>query len=70
VLPGQRMVRPAGPEPFAGIVWSGKGTINGNPLDVASDTAKEFLVVPNTQVEVANSGDVNIYIFTVFPLRV
>lgn len=63
VLPGHHMVRATSPEPFAGIVWSGKGTINGNPLDAASDVAKEFLVVPNTQIDISNTGDITICIF-------
>lgn len=70
VHPGARMERPATDQPYAGIVWSGKGSINGNALDASDNTQKEFLVVPNTLVFLESTGPVSLYIFTVFPLKV
>ena len=55
---------------FVGIVWSGKGSINGNALDGSNNSQKEFLVVPNTLVFLESTGPVSLCIlsfsFTLF----
>lgn len=58
VHPGARMERPATDQPYAGIVWSGKGSINGNSLDSSDNSQKEFLVTPNTIVSLEDRKSV------------
>jgi len=70
VKPGARMERPKTEMPYAGIVWSGKGSINGNVVDWSSEIGREFLVVPDTLVFLECTSEVPLYIFTVFPLKV
>ena len=69
ILPGQSWVRNADLRPFAGIVWSGKGLLNGNLIDVDNSERKEFLVIPNTVVIIKNNGDQPLLIYTVFPMQ-
>lgn len=58
------MERPATEQPYAGIVWSGKGSVNGNPLDASAVNQKEFLVVPNTLVFLESNGESPLCILT------
>ena len=46
VAPGATYTRPAASEPWAAIVWSGAGSVNGMPLHDAVDGQSEFLVTP------------------------
>lgn len=70
VEPGQQFTFEAGPRPFAGIVWSGEGTLNGLPLSaVDAKTPKEFLVVPGHDASFVNTGDTTLRIYTVFPMK-
>ncbi len=68
INPGKAFHRPADTKPFAGIVWSGKGTINDNHLDVNKSHEKEFLVTPRTPVTITNTGITPLLIYTVFPI--
>jgi len=68
INPGCTWVRNADSRPFAGIVWSGQGTLNGNIISVANNNRKEFLVTPNTTVTIKNTGETPLLIYTVFPI--
>ncbi|MBI4117381.1 MAG: hypothetical protein HY451_01730 [Parcubacteria group bacterium] len=67
VLPGQTLNIPAKDTPQAGIVWSGKGEINGN--FVSQPGQNEFLCVPKAPVAVTNQHNSTLYIYTVEPIR-
>ncbi|MBI4163089.1 MAG: hypothetical protein HY513_05380 [Candidatus Aenigmarchaeota archaeon] len=53
--------------PIAAIVWSGAGEVNSQLIS-AENGEKEFLIVPNTQIIIKNSGKKTLMIFTVEPL--
>lgn len=56
---------------YAGIVWSGKGNVNGLGVDCQDQQRKEFLVTPNRLVEFENTSEKqDLIVFTVFPLLV
>ncbi len=61
--------RNADNKPFAGIVWSGQGTINGNPISAENKNTKEFLVTPKNSLSIVNTGDIPLIIYTVFPIK-
>jgi len=61
--------RQADDRPYAGIVWSGSGTINGQKLDVADASCREFLITPNTAVTFESSSDTPLLCYTVFPFE-
>jgi len=67
ILPGQTLNLEPKKEPQAGIVWSGQAEINGNKVEQSG--LNEFLVVPQTALNVANTGKTNIFIYTVEPIR-
>ncbi|GEM_PF-297952 len=69
IQPEETFTRNPDQRPFAGIVWSGKGTINGNILNVDNEESKEFLVTPNTKVEIKNKSNTPLIIYTVFPIK-
>ena len=55
---------------YAGIVWSGRGSINGQQLDSESQDYREFLVTPGHSMELCNSSSptTDLIVFSVFPL--
>ena len=67
IQPGETFTRKADERPFAGIVWSGEGMINGNAISAVKE--KEFLVVPKREVEIKNKGDTILLVYTVFPIE-
>jgi hypothetical protein len=68
--PRKNFIRDADCRPYAGIIWSGEGTINGMQISVDSVERKEFLVTPNSPVEFTNtSDDKDLFVFTVFPMN-
>ena len=68
IRPGRRYVRRADPRPWAGIVWSGEGLLNGTPIAArGSGGEAEWLVVPGHDVELVSTGDHPLLIYTVFP---
>jgi hypothetical protein len=69
VTPGQEYIRKEEKQPYAGIVWSGKGSLNKNALDCEKEACKEFLVTPHTSARFKNTGSTPLLIYTVFPLR-
>ncbi len=69
INPNETYVREADELPFAGIVWSGKGIINDNILNVDNIMQKEFLVTPYTMITLKNTGNTPLLIYTVFPIK-
>lgn len=69
IEPGKTFTRNPDERPFAGIVWSGEGKINDNELNVLKEESKEFLVAPNSEVEIINTGKHRLLIYTVFPIK-
>eukprot|EP01116_Phalansterium_solitarium_P024374 TRINITY_DN891_c0_g1_i1.p1 TRINITY_DN891_c0_g1~~TRINITY_DN891_c0_g1_i1.p1 ORF type:complete len:409 (+),score=111.31 TRINITY_DN891_c0_g1_i1:644-1870(+) len=69
ILPGGSWTRPADARPFGGIIWSGKGRINGNDVAAGAEWSSEFLVVPNTPFTVECTGDRPLLIYAAFPLE-
>jgi len=69
IKPGKVFKRKSDKLPFAGIVWSGKGKINGNELDVSNPIKNEILVTPNTEVTIENNGNNDLLIYCVFPIK-
>lgn len=65
----QSYTRVADNRPYAGIVWSGSGTINGHKLDVNDSHAREFLVTPGSSVTFTSEGDTPLLCYTVFPFQ-
>ena len=54
---------------YAGIVWSGAGTINDQPLETQSQDRQEFLVTPGHSMQLSNtSSHTELMVFSVFPL--
>ena len=54
---------------FAGIVWSGKGKLNGLDVNCREKLHREFLVTPHHLLELENTSDTHdLIVFTVFPL--
>jgi len=80
ILPGQSYERPAGMEPYAALVWSGKGTVEAvdpkrsgsfEPIEVAALTTNnsEYLVTPQTAVRMTNTTKNRVLlIYTVLPI--
>ena len=62
----KRFNRPKQEQPIAGIIWSGKGKLNGNEISV--EGIKEFLITPEHEIEIENQGDERLIIFTVQPI--
>ena len=70
IKPKQKYTREGDDRPYAGIIWSGNGTINGLAIDVANRKRREFLVTPNTAAEFVNTNlELDMMIFTVFPMK-
>lgn len=81
ILPGQSYTRQGSDEPYAALVWSGRGSVvaiedddNGKsyePLEVQAlhDTQSEFLVTPQTTIKISNSSETaTLYMYTVLPI--
>ena len=70
VYPGQSFYRKLDQRPYAGIVWSGEGTINKLTVSHSDKNRREFLVTPRNTLELHNtSSDLNLFVFTVFPIN-
>eukprot|EP00929_Paragymnodinium_shiwhaense_P003887 TRINITY_DN10459_c0_g1_i1.p1 TRINITY_DN10459_c0_g1~~TRINITY_DN10459_c0_g1_i1.p1 ORF type:complete len:446 (-),score=102.95 TRINITY_DN10459_c0_g1_i1:183-1520(-) len=82
ILPGHSYVREGGDEPYAALVWSGRGAVvtvdakegakTYEPLDLEAlhATQSEFLVTPHTSVKLTNTSETAIlYIYTVLPIN-
>jgi hypothetical protein len=78
ILPGHSYVRNAGDEPYAALVWSGKGEVQAldkakvyEPIEVAALTTNnsEYLVTPTTTVRMTNTSRSRVLlIYTVLPI--
>ena len=70
IKPGSTFKREGDQRPYAGIVWSGEGTINSFSVGVDNKERREFLVTPNSSIEIINtSAQLELMIFTVFPMN-
>jgi len=67
IQPHQKWERKIDKRPFGGIVWSGKGFLNGNKVDVNDHSCQEFLIIPNTKLCI-EAGDIPLLLYVVFPL--
>ncbi len=71
IRPGMSHTRDKDERPYAGIIWSGEGTINKMEFDMRDEDKREFLVTPNSVVTFENtSNDLNLLVFTVFPYNI
>ena len=53
-----------------GIVWSGSGSVNGLKIDCNNEQHREFLVTPNSAMELKNDSEfTDLIVFTVFPMK-
>jgi hypothetical protein len=68
INPGERFERAPTDQPYAGIVWSGKGSVNGAVLDVATLDQREFLVVPGHAAAFENTGGTTLLVYTAWPI--
>ena len=55
--------------PFAGIVWSGSGLLNGMEINCDNNERREFLVTPNNEAQFENNGSLQLIIFVIFPMK-
>jgi len=69
VAAGQEFKRDEDRRPLGGIVWSGQGTLNGNPVSADTPLSREFLVVPHTPIILSNTGQGVLHVFVVFPMQ-
>ena len=69
IEPGKVFTRDPDMRPFAGIVWSGSGLLNGMEINHNSNERREFLVTPNSKVEFKNNGSLQLIIFVIFPMK-
>jgi hypothetical protein len=67
VMPNQILKIKAKEKPQAGIVWSGKGEINGNVI--SQNDQNEFLSVPNNDLIIKNLDSIPLIIYTVEPIK-
>lgn len=70
IHPGMCYTRVKDERPYAGIIWSGVGTINKLEFDMENKDKREFLVTPGSTVVFKNTSDtLDLLVFTVFPLN-
>ena len=55
--------------PFAGILWSGRGTVNSHTASSTCPEMREFLATPNQDMQFVNTDTtISLIIFTVYPM--
>ena len=55
--------------PFAGVIWSGLGTVNSHEVSSTRSGRQEFLATPRHDVHFVNTDTENdLLIFTVYPM--
>ena len=70
VRPGMSFTRERDERPYAGIIWSGAGTVNKLEFDMSDNDKREFLVTPGSTVTFRNTSDsLDLLVFTVFPMN-
>lgn len=67
LAPGGQYTRESDGRPYAAIVWSGTGSVNGHPLCATVATQKEFLVTFAAAATFVNGSDAPLLIYSVFP---
>ena len=68
-MKGCSYTRLADARPYAAIVWSGEGSVNGQAVANANMQRKEFLVTPHHDLKIENTGSTMLLIYSVFPLE-
>ncbi len=66
---GTSWTHPPAEEPFAGLVWSGSGLLNGVPIGATSSKMREFLAIPQASLTLESDSHDPLVMFTFFPLR-
>ena len=66
---GASWTHPPAEVPFAGLVWSGSGLLNGVPIGATASKKREFLAVPQASLTLESDSNDPLVIFTFFPLR-
>ena len=69
IEPGKVFTRGPDKRPFAGIVWSGSGLLNGIEIKCNNNERREFLVTPNSETQFKNNGSFQLIIFVIFPMK-
>lgn len=69
IEPGKVFTRAPDKRPFAGIVWSGSGLLNGIEIKCNNNERREFLVTPNSEAQFENNGLFQLIIFVIFPMK-
>ena len=69
IEPGKVFTRASDDRPFAGIVWSGSGLLNGMEINCENNERREFLVTPNSQAQFGNTSSLQLIIFVIFPMK-
>lgn len=69
IEPGKVFTRASDKRPFAGIVWSGSGLLNGMDINCNNNEKREFLVTPNSEIQFENHGSLQLIIFVIFPMK-
>lgn len=56
--------------PWAGVVWSGQGKLNGITIKTLNEGGlTEFLVAPGHEAEFVNEGETRLIVYSAFPIR-
>ena len=71
---GHRYTLDANDKPCSMVVWSGKGTVNGNVVDAGDGDltnmrCREMLVAPRTALEIAAGTDAPLLLLSVYPFQ-
>ena len=70
VKPGKIFKRSPDKRPFAGIVWSGAGHLNGLEISSTNNDKREFLITPSTEMTLENTNpSQQLIVFVIFPMK-
>ena len=69
IEPGKVFITSPDARPFAGIVWSGSGLLNGMEINCNINERREFLITPNSDAHFENTGTLQLIIFVIFPMK-
>ena len=77
IAKGQTYVLQADERPCSMVVWSGKGTMNGNIVEAETANVvgltnmrrREMIICPNTQVDIVASDEEDLLLLSVYPFK-
>ena len=70
IHPGRAYTCKAQERPVAGIVWSGRGTLNGQPVaDISGPAPVEFLITPGHDAHFENTSGVTLMVYLIYPMQ-